>query len=196
MATDPKELGVERERAPRWFIPLGILLILLGAAGLLMTGFLTLGSVLAFGILLLVGGGVQIVQAFSCRGWRSMLPHAGIALLYIAAGLVILFDPVGSTLALTLLLGLFILAGGILRLIIGFQAREQAHWGWIVLSGALGIGLGGLILYQWPTGSFWIIGLFLAIEILFQGWSAVLIGLGFREPHPLHPETESQEQDY
>lgn len=185
--SDPKEPNAELDGGPRWFIPLGFLLILLGVVGLLMTGLLTLGSVLAFGILLLVGGGVQVVQAFGCRGWRSVLPHAGIALLYIAAGLVILVDPVGSTLALTLLLGLFILAGGILRLIIGFQARGRAHWGWIAFSGLLGTGLGGLILYQWPAGSFWIIGLFVAIEMIFQGWSAVLIGLGFRTPRPLDP---------
>jgi uncharacterized membrane protein HdeD (DUF308 family) len=41
--------------------------------------------------------------------------------------------------------------------------------------------LGGLmILMEWPQSGLWIIGLFIAIELIFNGWSYVFVALAAR----------------
>jgi uncharacterized membrane protein HdeD (DUF308 family) len=75
-----------------WLLALGIVSIVLGTIGLYMTFALTLATVLFFGALILVGGLFQLIQAFSCKGWKSVLGHVLIALLYIAAGILIIKD--------------------------------------------------------------------------------------------------------
>ena len=75
-----------------WLLALGIVSIALGTIGLYMTFALTLATVLLFGALILAGGALQLIHAFSCKGWRGVLGHVLIALLYIAAGILIIMD--------------------------------------------------------------------------------------------------------
>ena len=66
----PRLFG-ELRRHWRWLLAVGILSVVLGTIGLGMTWMLTLASVVYFGVLLIVIGGVQILQTFKCSGWKS-----------------------------------------------------------------------------------------------------------------------------
>jgi uncharacterized membrane protein HdeD (DUF308 family) len=54
-------------------------------------------------------------------------------------------------------------------------------WYWPLLSGIVSILLGGLIVAQWPASGLWVIGLFVAIELIFNGWSYIFIALAARK---------------
>ena len=72
---------------------LGIIFLILGVIGLSMTLVLTLASVFFLGVLLLIGGGSQLYQSFfKCKGWRSILVHLVIALLYVFAGIITILN--------------------------------------------------------------------------------------------------------
>jgi uncharacterized membrane protein HdeD (DUF308 family) len=163
-----------------WLLALGILSVVLGTVGLGMVGMLTIASVIFFGVLLLVGGAAQLFQAFTCKGWKSVLWHVLIALLYLAAGIVCITDPVGSSGVLTLALAWILIAVGVFRGIMAFQLRGNPGWVWVLIAGAIAIALGLMILAQWPESALWIIGLFVAIELIFNGWSEVFIALAAR----------------
>jgi uncharacterized membrane protein HdeD (DUF308 family) len=46
--------------------------------------------------------------------------------------------------------------------------------------------LGFLIYKQWPYSGTWIIGLFLGIELIFNGWAWVMLSLGLKNaPTPM-----------
>ncbi len=163
-----------------WLLGLGIVSTLLGLVGLGMTVWLTLAGVLMFGILLALGGVLQLFDAIKCAGWKSTLAHGGIALIYLIAGLVMIFDPIGGAMALTLVLGIALLAAGALRLVIAFQHRGESGWQWSAVGGALSIVLGALVLLQWPVSGFWVIGLVIAVELLINGWVAIFLALAAR----------------
>lgn len=163
-----------------WLLALGILFIVLGTIGLGMTFYLTLASVLAFGVLLLIGGLMQLVEAFKCKGWKSVLWHVLMAGLYVLAGVVVVGDPVGASISLTALLGAVILAIGILRVLLAWHMRAAPGWGWPLAAGLASILLGALILARWPASGMWVLGLFVAIELIVQGWSQVAIALAAR----------------
>ena len=164
-----------------WLLALGILLIVLGSLGLWMSFAMTLATVMMFGALLSIGGVLQLLNAFQLKGWKSVLWHVLIALLYIAAGFVIFTDPVFGSLGLTMALAWILIAVGLLRILMAFQLRPASGWVWPLISGVISILLGAMILAQWPTSGFWVIGLFVAIEMIMNGWSSVFIALAARK---------------
>jgi uncharacterized membrane protein HdeD (DUF308 family) len=163
-----------------WLLALGILSLVLGTLGFYMTFGLTLASVLFFGILLVVEGIVQLVDASTCKGWKSVLWHVLIALLYVWGGIVMIIDPVLASSVLTLMLAWILIAVGVFRAIMAFQLRPVNGWFWPLLSGLISILLGAMIIAHWPLSGLWVIGLFVAIELIFNGWSYVFIALAAR----------------
>ncbi|NCC27854.1 MAG: HdeD family acid-resistance protein [Gammaproteobacteria bacterium] len=163
-----------------WLLAFGILSIILGTVGMGMTFGLTLVSVVFFGALLIVGGTFQLVDAFKCQGWKGALWHILIALLYIAGGLLIVVDPVLASETLTLALAGVLIAVGVSRAIMALQHRGQSGWGWLVLSGLISIALGAMIIAKWPMSGMWVIGLFVAIELIFNGWAYLFVALAAR----------------
>jgi uncharacterized membrane protein HdeD (DUF308 family) len=164
----------------KWMLGLGILAIVLGVIGLAATMVVTIASIVLFGILLVVGGFFQGVQAYQCRGWQGTSFHVVTSALYLFAGLAVLIDPVLASRLLTLLLAGFILAAGVLRSMLAVQMRGERGWGWLLAGGGVAIALGLLIMAQWPTSALWVIGLFIAIELLVHGISLVYIALAAR----------------
>lgn len=120
-----------------WLLALGILFIVLGTIALGMSVTLTIVTVLFFGVLLSIGGAFQIIEAFKCKGWKSVLLHVLIALLYITSGVILITEPIAGSLALTALLGGAFVATGFLRIVMGFHLKGT------------GVGWGGLFFPEW-----------------------------------------------
>jgi len=170
----------ELEKNWGWLLAFGILSIVLGTIGLGMTFMLTEFTIVFFGVLLVVGGVFQLLDAMKCRGWKSTAWHVLIALLYVGGGLLMALHPVLASVSLTLFLAWILIAVGILRGLMAFQLRPAKGWWWALLSGIVSIVLGGLILAQWPASGLWVIGLFVAIELIVNGWSYLFIALAAR----------------
>jgi uncharacterized membrane protein HdeD (DUF308 family) len=169
-----------------WLLALGLILVALGTIGLGMTFWLTLATVFIFGIFLLIAGVLQLVQAIKCRGWRSVLWHVVIGILYVLAGLDIIENPLSASALLTLLLGGVLIGIGIVRIVMALQWRGFKNWIWPLIGGIAAIILGFMILTNWPISGFWVIGLFVSIEMIFSGWSYIIIALGAREMGKKH----------
>jgi uncharacterized membrane protein HdeD (DUF308 family) len=164
-----------------WLLALGILQLVLGIIGLAMTVALTLATVLVFGVFLIIEGIAQIVHTFTARGWKSGMLHLAIAVLYLITGLVIVYNPVAASLSVTLFIGFLFTIMGVIRGVMAFQMKNSKNWGWYVLSAIVSIVLGFMIIAQWPSSAFWVIGLFEAVELIFDGWTSVMIAFAAHE---------------
>jgi uncharacterized membrane protein HdeD (DUF308 family) len=176
-----KELFGDLQKNWGWLLAWGILSILLGVIGLGMTFALTLASVLFFGVLILVGGVIQFVEAFKCKGWKGFLWYMLIAVLYVIAGIAVIANPVAASMLFTLMLAGAILAIGIIRIIMAFQHRGTKGWGWLLFGGIVAVLLGAMIASRWPVSGLWVIGLFVAIELIMNGWTYVFVALAAKE---------------
>jgi uncharacterized membrane protein HdeD (DUF308 family) len=163
-----------------WLLAVGILSVILGIVGLGMTLLLTLVSVLYFGVLIIVVGGVQVFHAFQCTGWKSVLFHVVIGLLYLVAGIMIVTFPLFASLALTWTLAIILIAVGVLRLVVAAQHRGTTGWGWALAGSVITILLGLMIVARWPLDALWVIGLFIAVELIVNGWTLIVVGLAAR----------------
>ena len=164
-----------------WMLALGIIFVILGFIGLGMQIALTLASVFFLGILLLIGAGAQIVDAFMCKGWKSIVWHVLTAILYVLAGVMIIINPLIASIVFTLALGFIILVVGITRIVMAFHIKGMKGWGWPLVSGIISSLLGILIIAQWPISGLWVIGLFVAIEMILSGWSYIFVALAARQ---------------
>jgi uncharacterized membrane protein HdeD (DUF308 family) len=163
-----------------WLLAVGMLSVILGILGLGMTLMLTIVSVLYFGVLMIVVGGVQLVQSWKCAGWKSVLSHVVIGVLYLIAGIMIVTRPLLASLALTWTLAIILVVVGVMRLVVGVQHRGTSGAGWAIVGGIITVVLGLMILAKWPVDALWVIGLFLAIELIVNGWTQVFVALAAR----------------
>ena len=138
----------------------------------------TIASVLTLGIVLLISAGVQTAAAIWARGWGGFFLFLGLGILFGAAGFVMLVSPLAAAESLTLLFAVFCLVGGAFRIIVSLVERFPS-WGWVVLNGAITILLGTAILARWPQSGLWVLGLFVGIDLIFNGasWSAIAVGV-------------------
>jgi uncharacterized membrane protein HdeD (DUF308 family) len=158
---------------------LGVALILVGFAAIGSSFFATLATMLIFGILLLIGGIVQVFTAFWGRRWRGFVSQVLAGVLYLVVGVFLIERPLEAAAGLTLLVAAGLLVGGILRIILAVMERFGG-WGWALLNGVISVALGLAIWRQWPLSGLWVIGLFVGIEMLFSGLSWVMLGLAVR----------------
>ena len=160
-----------------WMLSLGIVMVILGVIGLGMTVLFNEIVVMYFGFLLLFGSGVQLMQAFRAEAWKGRVWHVLIALVYIVGGIIAITEPVIAGMTLALLIAWTLIVIGMLRLFMALQMRGANGWLWTLLGGVLSVVLGVMIINEWPQSGLWVIGLFVAIEILFAGWSQIMIAL-------------------
>lgn len=179
-AIAPESMFGELQKNWGWLLALGILFLVLGMIGLGMTVYLTMWGVFLFGILAFIGGILQIAEAFKCKGWNSIMWHVAIGALYILAGIMIVSNPPKASLILTLAIAIILIVVGISRIIVSFQMKGFGNWIWPFLGGLVSVILGAIIWAKWPISGLWVIGLFISIELMVQGWSNIFIALAAR----------------
>ena len=161
-------------------IGMGILFIALGMIGIAGQTLFSFVTINILGAFLIFGGALQFAHALKSSGWKSVGIQIILAILYIAAGIYTWAFPIPALEAITLWLAAIFFVTGFLRLISAFQHRHFQEWFWLVLSSAISILMGVLIMNGYPESSLWLPGLLIAIELLLQGWSLLFLGLAAR----------------
>lgn len=159
-----------------WFVGLGILLVVLGMMALGSSVVMTLATMVFVGWLMIGGGVVQAVHAFTCKGWSGFFIDLLSGILYTVVGFMIIANPGATAVTLTLLISMFLIFGGIFRIATAISVRFH-NWIWLLLHGVINLLLGISIWQQWPLSGLWVIGVFVGIDMLCNGWSLVMLGL-------------------
>ena len=163
-----------------WFLVLGIVLIVLGTIALGSALVMTITSVFFFGWILIIGGILEAVHAFwREKGWGGFFLDLLTGILYVVAGWMMVTNPQESAVLLTLVIAMFLVFEGVFRIVASLAARYP-HWGWVMFNGVISLILGISIWQRWPYSGLWVIGLFVGIEMLLNGWSLVMLSLSAR----------------
>jgi uncharacterized membrane protein HdeD (DUF308 family) len=160
-----------------YYVILGVIFVFLGVAGLGMLYALTLYTIFVGGFLLIAGGAGQVIIGIFAKRGSSVLMNLAVGLLYLMAGVFAVSNPDQAAIVLTWLLSVALIITGIARLVLAFLHRRLLAWLTMVISGFIAILLGVYILNRWPWDSDWVIGLFFAVDLLFQGISYLALGL-------------------
>jgi uncharacterized membrane protein HdeD (DUF308 family) len=161
------------------FLLLGIALVVLGSLCIIDPFIPSFASVLFLGFLLIAAGITQIVSAFWAGKWSGMLIHILIGVLYVVVGYMMVDAPVLNLVLITKFIAIFLVVSGAFRIVAALVVRFQ-DWGWALLNGGVTLLLGIIINRQLPEAALWVIGLFIGIEMIFNGWAWVMLALGLR----------------
>jgi uncharacterized membrane protein HdeD (DUF308 family) len=197
MSTNPGDAsGLQRAFAQsireHWvlFLVEGIVLVVLGFLAIVIPPLATLAVTIFLGWLFLISGIVGLVTTFWARHapgfWWSLLS----AVLAIAAGLVLLIEPISGAVSLTLLLIVFFIIEGVLSIMYALEHKKElsGRWGWMLASGIIDLILAGIILIGLPGTAAWALGLLVGINMLFGGSALIAMALHARTPDTTTPQ--------
>ena len=184
MVTDPSDIDRFERRAMdalrsgwRFLLIEGIILLVLGAAAIIVPPIATFAVAIIVGSLFLISGIVGLVMTFMMRHapgfWWSLFS----AVVGIAAGLWLLASPATGVLSLTLLLIAFFILEGVATIMYALDHKRELSglWGLMLASGIVDLVLAAIIWAGLPGTAAWAIGLLVGINMLLGG--AALIGL-------------------
>ena len=183
-STNPISQAMEAEARKYWKSLLfeGILLTVCGLAAILLPVVASLAITVLLGWLLILSGGFALALTFWSRQspgfWWSLLS----AVVALIAGVVLLLRPIEGTLTLTIIVGAYFLAEGVVTVMYAIQNREKLteRWGWLLAAGIADLLVAAIIISGFPGTALWVIGLLVGINLLFGGASMIGIALAAR----------------
>jgi uncharacterized membrane protein HdeD (DUF308 family) len=189
MSTNPSEMSqlqsvIAQSIREHWvlFLIEGIVLVVLGILAIIVPPLATITFTLFLGWLFLISGIMGLITTFWARHspgfWWSLLS----AVLAIAAGIVLLIEPLRGAITLTLLLIVFFIIEGVLTIMYAFEHKKDlsGRWGWMLASGVIDLILAGIILIGLPGTAAWALGLLVGINMLFGGSALIAMALHAR----------------
>lgn len=166
-----------------WYLLLaaGAVAIVGGVAALLNPMAATLTATVLAGWMFVIVGVVLLATLFSEMGWGRRIWTILLGALAVWLGLNILGNPLEGVMTLTLIVGLSFLAEGVVKLILAWGTRGTPYFWMVLLSGAISVLLGGMILSNFPQSAATILGILLAVDLISTGISMVALSLHARD---------------
>lgn len=144
-----------------------VVMILLGAAGILLPQFFTLALSYFIGWLLLFAA---LTQAYTIYNYKKSTFLAWMRpVVNLLISLVFLLNPNIAIATLGLLLAFYFFMDAFASLFLGQMFKVHGSRVWGIVSGVLSFMLGVVILINWPMSSALLVGIFVGITLLFDG---------------------------
>ena len=128
------------------------------------------------GIFLLVDGILELLGSFMRpAGNRGLAALFGV--LTAIVGVLLIRHPIGGVAAIALLIGLWLITVGVIRLAIAFE--EYEHRGWHAFAGAVAL-LAGIVIVAVPSIGFATLAVLVGIGFILNGLGLAVLGWGLR----------------
>ena len=108
-------------------------------------------------------------------GW-----HALIAGLYCIAAMCLLVNPLLGVVLLTLVIGVVLIAEGMVEIVLFFILRDYQHVVGIMIDGLITLVLGILVCAHWPPATLDVVPYLVGIGFILTGISRLLLGIAIR----------------
>jgi len=180
-----EDVGQQAREAIRshWvlFLIQGVIMIILGVLAVGEPMVATLAVTLFAGWLFLFSGIVGFAGMFTARHvpgfWWALIT----AVLAILVGIYLIWRPLSGTLSLTLAVGAFFGAQGIVQIITAIGHHKVLRsWVWMLVTGTANVILALIIWGGFPGTAEWVLGLLFGINLLLWGFSLVMTALACR----------------
>lgn len=160
---------------------LGVLFVAVGIAAVVVPAAASVGVAIFIGWVLVFGAIVQLFSAFSSGDNARLVLRLVLAVLMAAAGIYLLVAPLNGTVTLTVVLTIWFIATGLVRLFTAFRDRGTTSAGAMAVSGGLAVVLGILVAVHLPSSGSWAIGLLVGVDFLCFGWVLIVLARAARQ---------------
>ena len=154
----------------------GIILLVAGTLAILSPFVAGVSITVLVGAMLAVSGVGQCFLAFKTGAFGRGLMVFVVGVLMTIAGFYMMNQPVAGLATLTIILMSYLLATGVLEIVVAFQLKPAHGWGLQLFNGIVTLLLGIMLWRQFPLSGAWAIGILFGIKMVFSGWAFVIIG--------------------
>jgi len=173
-------LGKVARRVSGLSILLSVALIVCGILAILLPVEMSLGVVIVIAWLLMISGVVQVIHAIRGKTAGSRLWAGIIGVIYFSMGLFLRLHLGIGIAALTLALIWFFVAQGVIDIFAYFRMRKAGASAWHLFEGVITLVLGLMIWRHWPSGSLWVVGTLVGINMIINGMTRLMLALAVR----------------
>jgi uncharacterized membrane protein HdeD (DUF308 family) len=163
----PPIMSLEQTRGRLTF--LGVALLVLGVLAILAPIASTFVATMVIGVLLVVGGVLRLFHASEGRKRHNIVWLVFSSILYILAGLAVLWRPLIGTLSMTAVVGAFFVVSAVSKAIHAYQFKGTGTSGWLLVDAVISGLLGVLLLAGLPTTAFWALGVIVGVDLIMGG---------------------------
>ena len=162
----------------------GVLSILLGFLCLLAPGVTGVSVLTLLGVLVLLGGIVRMLWAFTAGSLGNGPVAFAIGGLTLLCGIALIGNPWFASGVLTVILAVYFITDGVAELAAGCRLRPLPGWGWMVFGGGVSVLLGVMIWRQYPLSGVRAMGSLVGIKLFFVGLTMATTGSAVRAKGP------------
>ncbi|MGO9444278.1 MAG: HdeD family acid-resistance protein [Thiobacillaceae bacterium] len=156
---------------------IGAVLIVLGTFGVVLPTLMSVATVVLVAAFMLAAGTLWLWHSIKHgTGWSDWLKP--ILLLFV--GGLIAYQPGTGIASVALLIMVYLALDAIASFSLARGGQGRLGQGWMVVSGLVDILLVTVFLWGWPQSSLWMVGLFVGISLIVDGWALVMIGWSLR----------------
>jgi uncharacterized membrane protein HdeD (DUF308 family) len=160
-----------------WLITGAILSLIVGLLALSSPLFFSFLIVRFLGLFALISGVISLLVAIFDKDVAPRGLNAVFALVRIGAGLALLYCARSGLNLIMLIFAVYLIVEGIFDIFGALKMREHRGRVFMLINGIITIVLGLMVYAHWPSGSAWILGLFFGINLIFNGFSQLMLGL-------------------
>ena len=137
----------------------------------------TLTAELLAGWMFVAVGVMTMVSAFGDQGWGGRILSILIGLIILILGIDLIANPLAGVISLTFVVAIGLVVMGVLRILLAFRS-DFAQLRWVlILSGAISLLLGAMIMSNFPQSAALVLGVYLAVELISNGISLIVLSL-------------------
>ena len=175
---DP-EADIDVSRATHWLIASAVVVFVCGILAIVLPLTFSLGVADSLGWLFIFAAVAHLVFGFHLAS-GTLAWHAFIAAFYALAAINLLVNPLLGVVLLTLVIGVVLVAEGIIEIVLFFLLREYRYVVWILIDGIVTLVLGSVACAHWPPASLELVQYLVGISFISSGFSRLLLGLAIR----------------
>ena len=172
-------VDIEVNRATRWLIVSAVVVFVCGILAIVLPLTFSVGIAAVLGWLFLAAALAHLIFGIhfgsGTLGW-----HAFIAGLYCVAAICLLVNPLLGVVLLALLVGIVLIAEGIIEIALYFVMREYQHSIWILIDGLVTLVLGIVVCAHWPPATLDVVQYLVGVSFISSGISRLLLGFAIR----------------
>jgi uncharacterized membrane protein HdeD (DUF308 family) len=148
---------------------------------LLFPVFTSQGLLALLGWLLILSGVVQILSLIGA----TQVPYFWLQLvsvvLEVLVGYLLVSRPEAGLVAVTFLMLVLFLVGGIARVVFALMIRPMQDWLWLLASGLVAVACALVLFASLPQAASWLLGLLLGVQLIGIGAATALIAWRVRQ---------------
>jgi uncharacterized membrane protein HdeD (DUF308 family) len=180
LAAMVQSIAGEVKKASGWYIALGVGLVLAGIVLIARPLYAGIALTWLLGMLFIFAGVLYLLNTFMAMSAGGVLFRILLGIVNIGAGAWLLARPMQGLQALTVVLGVALVLGGIAKFMLARAMTGIPGTGGVVISGILSVLLAILIFMRLPSASEVVIGVFIGVDFIVAGWSLATVAIRTR----------------